>query len=30
LHGVNALLMVGLGIYLVNKNWAFRHPPASP
>ena len=29
LHGVNALAMVGLGIYLVKRHWAFgRHAPA--
>jgi len=26
LHGVNALAMVGLGIYLVKSNWAFGRP----
>jgi len=31
LHGINALVMVGLGIYLVRSNWAFwsqAHAPA--
>jgi hypothetical protein len=28
LHGINALLMVGLGLYLVTRNWAFRHQAA--
>jgi hypothetical protein len=29
LHGINALAMVGLGIYLVKSNWAFwRQAPA--
>jgi hypothetical protein len=28
LHGINALLMVGLGIWLVIRNWAFRHKAA--
>ena len=29
LHGINALVMVGLGIYLVKSNWAFwRQTPA--
>ena len=29
LHGINALALVGLGIYLVKSNWAFWHqgPP---
>lgn len=29
LHGINARVMVGLGIYLVKSNWAFRRqgPP---
>jgi hypothetical protein len=28
LHGINALVMVGLGIYLVKNNWAFwPHAP---
>ena len=31
LHGINALVMVGLGIYLVKSNWAFgRQTPAPP
>ncbi len=33
LHGINALVMVGLGIYLVRSNWAFwsqAHAPTQP
>jgi hypothetical protein len=30
LHGVNALVMVGLGGYLTGRNWAFRPEPAAP
>ena len=26
LHGVNALIMIGLGGYLTGRNWAFRRP----
>jgi hypothetical protein len=29
LHGLNALIMVGLGGYLTGRNWAFRSTPAS-
>lgn len=28
LHGVNALIMVGLGGYLTGRNWAFRRQTA--
>jgi hypothetical protein len=28
LHGINALVMVGLGIWLVTRNWAFRRQAA--
>src|SRR5258708_7714775 len=28
LHGVNALIMIGLGGYLPGRNWAFRREPA--
>jgi hypothetical protein len=28
LHGVNALIMIGLGGYLTGRNWAFRPEPA--
>jgi len=27
LHGVNALVMIGLGGYLTGRNWAFRRGP---
>jgi hypothetical protein len=27
LHGVNALIMIGLGGYLTGRNWAFRPTP---
>ena len=27
LHGVNALIMIGLGGYLTGRNWAFRRGP---
>ena len=31
LHGVNALIMIGLGGYLTGRNWAFRRgPEAAP
>lgn len=31
LHGVNALVMIGLGGYLTGRNWAFRRgPEAAP
>jgi hypothetical protein len=26
LHGVNALIMIGIGGYLTGRNWAFRRP----
>lgn len=29
LHGINALLMVGLGIFLVTRTWAFRRQVAA-
>lgn len=29
LHGVNALVMVGLGGYLTGRNWAFRREPVA-
>jgi hypothetical protein len=29
LHGLNALIMVGLGGYLTGRNWAFRPEPAA-
>ena len=28
LHGVNALILVGMTIFLVVRNWAFRRQPA--
>jgi hypothetical protein len=28
LHGVNALIMIGLGGFLTGRNWAFRPAPA--
>lgn len=30
LHGINALVMVGLGIYLVRSNWAFWSRAPAP
>ncbi len=30
LHGINALVMVGLGIYLVKSNWAFWPQAPAP
>ena len=30
LHGVNALIMIGLGGYLTGRNWAFRRQTAAP
>ena len=30
LHGVNALIMIGLGGYLTGRNWAFRRQTAVP
>lgn len=30
LHGINALVMVGLGIYLVRSNWAFWSQAPAP
>jgi hypothetical protein len=30
LHGVNALVLIGLTIYLTVGNWAFRRTPAQP
>jgi Family of unknown function (DUF6220) len=30
LHGVNAIVMIGLGGYLTGRNWAFRPQEASP
>jgi hypothetical protein len=29
LHGINALILTGLGIYLLVRNWAFRRQAAS-
>lgn len=29
LHGINALIMIGLGGYLTGRNWAFRPEPAA-
>ena len=29
LHGINALVMIGLGGYLTGRNWAFRPEPAA-
>ena len=29
LHGINALVMIGLGGYLTGRNWAFRPQPAA-
>ena len=30
LHGVNALIMIGLGGYLTGRNWAFGRQTAAP
>ena len=30
LHGVNALIMIGLGGYLTGRNWAFGRQTAVP
>jgi len=30
LHGINALVMIGLGGFLTGRNWAFRPEPATP
>jgi hypothetical protein len=27
LHGVNALILIGLGGFLTGRNWAFRRGP---
>src|SRR5260370_294585 len=29
LHGLNALVMIGLGGYLTGRNWAFRPQPVA-
>ena len=29
LHGLNALILIGLGGYLTGRNWAFRRGPAA-
>ena len=30
LHGVNAIVMIGLGGFLTGRNWAFRRTPEAP